>query len=729
MTQPKLLSIPFANIGEKNDIPDITAPQPQQATMETGFPQITQTLIAEGGVPPERADFNGILNIYGQHIVHLNKGLGYKFDSNFANKIGGYPLGATVVLDDGITEVQSVIAGNLANPNIDMQGWQKKKDVKASDVLLEDGSTQADFNRNRIKTLRDFGAKGDGVTDDTKAIQKAIDAGGLVFGVYGDTYLVTRQYEGTASTEIDAYCLIATSNSVIDLNGSTILRQKIGSGDSIKQYPITQCSGSNKLTIKNGTIDFNNQNTLGFIYSECTKSDQGLVNLKFINTVNTGTPRTSLPSNNSLVFIISCNDDVYVKNSSFFASNTPSFDNPSFGVRIITNKFSTIVDDPTVKPISNCYVENCKFYGAFTWQPIEIAGSKAFDCYMKNIFMYKPCLTAIDIDKGAVRCYAENIDIVAPQKGLQTVPTSTGGWEYIIARMQGYNDSNGDIYADNCWISNVNIYELPNNTAYYVANTSDKLGTLVAFSFAKNSTVSNVTVYGKGALYWLARVFGQQSLNNKIDNLNGGEYMIVNGDVDNTGNIEITNSNFGCYRGVVPTNTANFKFNFNHVYSSVVNYNKTPSYFLGTTANNTANIEIIGNTFTGFWRTFSLADNLSKNYKIKSNNMLNQSERSSISTISGSVDNIDDVIGSVYSYSGAYNIPAISSGATRSDNVTINGAMIGDMVSCSMSVPLQGMQQWCEVTAANTVTVYTRNDTALEVDLPTATIHIKRSAT
>lgn len=130
MTQPKLLSIPFANIGEKNDIPDTTAPQPQQATMETGFPQITQTPIAEGGVPPERADFNGIFNIYGQHIVHLNKGLGYQYDSTFANKIGGYPLGATVVLDDGITEVQSVIEGNLANPNIDMQGWTKKGDAK-----------------------------------------------------------------------------------------------------------------------------------------------------------------------------------------------------------------------------------------------------------------------------------------------------------------------------------------------------------------------------------------------------------------------------------------------------------------------------------------------------------------------------------------------------------------------------------------------------------------------
>lgn len=52
MTNPKLISIPFANDGAG-----------------------AQTPISEGGKSPERNDFNGILNLYGQHIVHLNKGL------------------------------------------------------------------------------------------------------------------------------------------------------------------------------------------------------------------------------------------------------------------------------------------------------------------------------------------------------------------------------------------------------------------------------------------------------------------------------------------------------------------------------------------------------------------------------------------------------------------------------------------------------------------------------
>ena len=122
MTNPTLIATPFAENGDKNVIPESVGAEPQNATMQAGFPPITQQKISEGGIPPERNDFNGILNLYGQHIVHLNKGLPYEFDQAFADKIGGYPLNARLMLDNGEI-VKSTVANNTNNPNIDMNGW------------------------------------------------------------------------------------------------------------------------------------------------------------------------------------------------------------------------------------------------------------------------------------------------------------------------------------------------------------------------------------------------------------------------------------------------------------------------------------------------------------------------------------------------------------------------------------------------------------------------------
>lgn len=125
MTNPTLVTTPFAENGDKNTIPQSVGAEPQNATQNEGFPEVTQTPISAGGIPPERKDFNGILNLYGQHIVHLNKGLPYEFDAAFATAIGGYPLYARIMLSNGDI-VRNTVANNTNNPNSNMTGWEKQ---------------------------------------------------------------------------------------------------------------------------------------------------------------------------------------------------------------------------------------------------------------------------------------------------------------------------------------------------------------------------------------------------------------------------------------------------------------------------------------------------------------------------------------------------------------------------------------------------------------------------
>lgn len=175
MTNPTLVTTPFAENGDKNIIPESVGAEPQNATMQTGFPPITQQKISEGGIPPERNDFNGILNLYGQHIVHLSKGLPYEFDQDFATKIGGYPLNARLILNNGDI-VKSTVANNVNNPNSDMTGWVKIN--SASQIFDKSGLTQQDINDISTSVLN-YGAKSNAspseTFDSTQAFKDALD--------------------------------------------------------------------------------------------------------------------------------------------------------------------------------------------------------------------------------------------------------------------------------------------------------------------------------------------------------------------------------------------------------------------------------------------------------------------------------------------------------------------------------------------------------------------------
>lgn len=117
---PAKLVLPFANAGAKNTIP--TASQigivAGAASLVDGFPPLTRTPLAAGGVPPSGLDMNGILYELSAVIRWANAGGGYPYDASFATdtNIQGYPKGSRVLRSDGTGYWFNTTDGNTTDP-------------------------------------------------------------------------------------------------------------------------------------------------------------------------------------------------------------------------------------------------------------------------------------------------------------------------------------------------------------------------------------------------------------------------------------------------------------------------------------------------------------------------------------------------------------------------------------------------------------------------------------
>jgi len=156
LTTPTLISQPFRSTagphaGLINAIPQASASP--AASFADGFPLATMTPLAAGGVPPSGADMNGILNLITKFQAWVNAGGQWPFSGTLAAAIGGYPKGAMLQLNDGVTLVVSTASGNTQDPNVAMTGWQlvDNSAIVAASALTE--ATAAQVTANLAETL------------------------------------------------------------------------------------------------------------------------------------------------------------------------------------------------------------------------------------------------------------------------------------------------------------------------------------------------------------------------------------------------------------------------------------------------------------------------------------------------------------------------------------------------------------------------------------------------
>lgn len=117
---PGKLVLPFAASGAKNTIPvasqiGIVA---GAASLTDGFPPLTRTPLAAGGVPPSGLDMNGIIYELSAILRWANAGAGYVYDGTFASdsNVGGYPKGARVLRSDGLGYWFNTADNNTTDP-------------------------------------------------------------------------------------------------------------------------------------------------------------------------------------------------------------------------------------------------------------------------------------------------------------------------------------------------------------------------------------------------------------------------------------------------------------------------------------------------------------------------------------------------------------------------------------------------------------------------------------
>lgn len=78
----------------------------------------------------------------------------------------------------------------------------------------------------------------------------------------------------------------------------------------------------------------------------------------------------------------------------------------------------------------------------------------------------------------------------------------------------------------------------------------------------------------------------------------------------------------------------------------------------------------------------------------------------------------------VLEYEARYNPDNVISNATVTDSLTIEGAVLGDLVLVSVTVDLQGLVLMGQVTAADTVVLTLANTSAGAINLAESNLHI-----
>ena len=157
----------WASGGQKNQIPATQPTAANGASFQYGFPEITSADVADGGIPPVRMDFNGILSILSEYANAIQSGHYVTFDSAVSAAIGGYPKGALLwYVQNGVPQylVASLADNNTNSTLTDTSAWQPVSVSPQGFAML---GTLADQNAAQIRNIAIVDSEPDSGVDGT----------------------------------------------------------------------------------------------------------------------------------------------------------------------------------------------------------------------------------------------------------------------------------------------------------------------------------------------------------------------------------------------------------------------------------------------------------------------------------------------------------------------------------------------------------------------------------
>lgn len=173
--QPDLILVPFAQDAPAVNVDDIPvnlgpSDPPQAASWSQGFPTVTMTPLAAGGIPPRGQSFNGVLQDITQHLVYIGGGGQYKWSSAYVTAKGGYSIGDVIQADNGLLSYVSLVDNNTDNFNTDPASIGPKWRAWAGSQVPDATTTQRGAVLIATQSQVNFGVGDAVVTPATRAV-------------------------------------------------------------------------------------------------------------------------------------------------------------------------------------------------------------------------------------------------------------------------------------------------------------------------------------------------------------------------------------------------------------------------------------------------------------------------------------------------------------------------------------------------------------------------------
>lgn len=711
---PKLLKTPFAvdaAEGFRTDIQESTGAAPNSATYQVGFPPVTMQSIASNGMPPKGSDLNGVLYDITDNLVFLTQGGGYGFDAAYATSIGGYPLNARLRLTNGDI-VKNTTDGNTNDPNVDMEGWEladaalntrklKRENVSVWDFFTPSELEEYNSNKTTFDAHRPIQAFFDHVRDNDVGTAHCsgefYTSQGLVFGDGTATGIKTKNVAGVivlrALNSIDIILDLRIGERknwnggvvTYGTGGTTYVsrtcRAGIYIGSRTERCNITRLEANNFYEVGVYAYNRSTLDNIGSIVCRDCGSGKKSVNYSLLSNytaVNSGT--ASSVTQRSTLTVTELPPENLITQVHVIINDQPHY---IYSIDRVNNTLE-------VYP----WVDSAALSGQLIYLfggGVHLTGG---DTSELNIGVID--VTRCSIGYNASNLYGAFVGELTAQAcgfGLSIGAHPSGS---VVGGVIGnlyceLNDS--DLLVASTVISKFNILStkgFDTKKVKYVAPRNPSGAISPAFARLQGVTIDGYSF--------------EKSPNNIIDGSSSISFNIFQKHASLT-----TRKNIAIINLDEDTRGLNNLYGYDTGFINVVGTASSGSPSGTVTINPPSSATVNGGSSAVF-SGFSGVARFIVYYQVAANNF--------IVLLIGNL--------SANQASATYDPPSLASGVQQSTTITMSGAALGDVISCSFNRDLNGTRIWAEATSANTVTVYHRNDTGATVDLVSGTLTVKK---